>query len=292
MFAWARRLSESHRYRRVFRPRVKTVGQHVRSLFRPPPADKRIIFVSGVQRSGTTLLLELLEQSPATQVFHEGSRAAFGHYMMRDLEMIRRLYERSPAAFVAMKALHEADRLPFLLDSFPDARAIWIYRRYDQVVASIMRKWPGGRNRVDEIVDDPTAGEWRGLGMSASTRRILIDHYRPDINDATAQALFWWWRNQLFFDLGLDEEDRVMLFKYEDLVKEPWPSLRKIYDFAGLEPNASMLRIIKTEPARTRDLPVEPAVRDLCDAQLRRFDARAGRGSDPVSDPDPLAAAP
>jgi hypothetical protein len=274
VFALPKQVARSHRYRRIIKPRLKTAVQYMTSLFREID-KKQLLFVSGVQRSGTTLLLELLELSPEARVFHEGSRVAFENFMMRDVETIRRLYEKSPATLIALKALHEAHKLPSLLEAAPSAKAIWIYRHYDAVVRSTVRTWPGGRNQIDDVVRDPATGGWRGLGMSASTLATLRRHYRPDIDDYTAQALFWWWRNELVFDLGLAHDARVFILRYESLLRDPPQKIAELCRFAGLEPERTMPSIIRGERAAIPELPIEPSVRALCDAQLAKLDALA-----------------
>jgi hypothetical protein len=53
-----------------------------------------------------------------------------------------------------------------------------------------------------------------------------------------AAAMFWWARNRLFFDLGLDKRPDVLLCEYEALVAAPRQVMRSIYESCGLDPPA------------------------------------------------------
>ena len=49
----------------------------------------------------------------------------------------------------------------------------------------------------------------------------------------TAAVLFWVVRNQLYFDLGLDRRDDVLLVSYDDFVAEPEVQMRRLCAFIG-----------------------------------------------------------
>ena len=46
-------------------------------------ASRRYLFVGGVQRSGTNMLMDVLERSYETDVYHERDPRAFDGYQMR-----------------------------------------------------------------------------------------------------------------------------------------------------------------------------------------------------------------
>ena len=80
--------------------------------------EQRILLVSGVQRSGTNMVMDLLEASPEADVYHETDPRAFENYMMRDEVTIARLKTRSPFGLFVLKGLHEAERARALIDHF------------------------------------------------------------------------------------------------------------------------------------------------------------------------------
>jgi hypothetical protein len=96
--------------------------------------SRRMIFVAGVQRSGTNMLMDVFEKSLQTDVFHERDRRAFDNYLMRPTSIIRQLYDQSPAPFFVIKALCELQRLESLLKEFAPSKAIWVVRDFEDVV--------------------------------------------------------------------------------------------------------------------------------------------------------------
>jgi len=274
------------KFRRLARRKSKPIRQR---LTRSPAGPKQTVFVAGVQRSGTNMVMDILEQSWQTEVFHEFDPRAFDNYMMRPPAVIGGLIDASPAPWVIVKALHEGHDLAGLLARFKPAKAIWMFRRFDDMINSNMANWPGGRNQIEDIVATPDPGPdpapdpgpdpgrdraaWRGRGMTEATRATVRAHHHPAINDATALGLFWFYRNQLFFDQGLADDRRVQLMRYESLVETPALAVDDLARFLGLRPTEPMRRLVVPGSIAKRPAPeIEPAVRRLCQEMLARLD--------------------
>jgi hypothetical protein len=94
------------------------------------------------------------------------------------------------------------------------------------------------------------------------------------MNDASALGLFWFYRNQLFFDQGFETDRRVALVRYESLVGDPAREVDTIARFLGLRPTEPMRRLITPGSVAKRPPPeIEPDVRRLCQEMLARLDA-------------------
>jgi hypothetical protein len=277
---------ESHPSDRRPRMKANRVGAHVRRLaflgrkqawqrmieLFSSTGEKRVTMVCGVQRSGTNMLMKILERSIETEVYHESDRRAFATHQMRPPSTIRGLIEKSPARRIVIKALCEGDKVSELLDVFAPANAIWMVRRYEDVINSNMKLWPGGRNQLDKIVFDRNAGAWRGRGMTDETHALIRRHYRPEMNDASALALFWYYRNQLLFDQRLDEDPRFLVLRYESLVQDPEGYGALIARFAGVGFMPSMVNFVFSDSVRKRPSPgIDPPIRSLCDGMLDRL---------------------
>ena len=258
------------------RVRGKSVRQVItRGLSTQQP---RVILVSGVQRSGTNMLMDALERHWKTDVYHEYDSRAFDQYYMRDLATIEALHARSKARFFVIKALLEAHRLREIGDHFPGSKLVWMFRNYADMINSHMVSWPGFRERIDEIVVDPASAGFRGLGMSAQSLEFIRAHYRPDLNDASALALFWIYRNQLFFDQSLEEDPDSLVLRYEDIVTRPAPTLSKACERLGLPYSPGIHRHIHAKSISKRASPdIEAAIEGRCEAMLERLEAAAER---------------
>lgn len=230
-------------------------------------SEQKVIFVCGVQRSGTTLLMRIFDRSWSTAVFHEHFKSAYHRNSLRELNVLQDIAARSGAEFVIFKALNDSFRLSELLETFAESRAIWAFRYYDAVVNSILKRWPGERNRIDEIVSDPESGGWRGRGMSQATLNTLRQLYRKDMSDASAEALFWLHRNQLLFDQNLHTDSRVILSNYEALVTNPKAEIAKIQKLTGISFTAAMYQLVSSASLKKGEeiSKIDPAIRTVCD---------------------------
>jgi len=252
---------------------------------------QRFLLVSGVQRSGTNMIMDLLEASPEADVYHETDPRAFENYMMRDEVTIARLVERSRFPLFVLKALHEAERARALLDRFDPGRFIWVFRNWADVVNSNMRSWPGGRNQIEDVVRDPSAARWRGRGMTPETHAMVRDAYRPGMNDASAQELFYVYRNQLLFDQALERDPRTLVLDYDAFVANPGAGVRELAQFAGVAVTERMLAIPSAAVARRKSPPeVLPHIAGLAErmhARLREAALGATASTGPKARAEP-----
>ncbi len=235
--------------------------------------DKKVVFVAGAQRSGTNMIMNVIERHPDTYVFKESGPRAFDGFMMRAIFHIEKLVDGAIAPIVVVKALHEAHDLYWMLDHFAGSKLVWMFRDYVDVINSNQRRFKAQRNYLDEIVKDPRRGFWRGLGMTEETLSIVREHYSEDLDDNAAQALFWYYRNQLFFDQKFDKDDRVLLIKYEPFVTEPLNFLDRIVSFIKLEAEPALVKSVHSSSIRKNEPPEIPAnIITLCDGMRDRLD--------------------
>jgi len=235
-------------------------------------APKSVILVSGVQRSGTNMIMDFYDRSLETTIFYETDKRVYESYHLRTWPELKRNIAVSPSRIVALKALLEAHELSSLLDAFAPAKLVWIFRPYDDMVNSYMQNWPGGRNEIDKVIKDPDSAAWRGKGMTAETHAILKRHYDPAMNNASALALFWYYRNQLIFDQSLHDDNRCKLVFYDDLVGLPETCGRNLAEFSGLVPDSRLWSGFHWSSVRRRPPPdIAPEIRRLNDQMLEKL---------------------
>ncbi|MDH3603711.1 MAG: hypothetical protein OEU26_29220, partial [Candidatus Tectomicrobia bacterium] len=93
-------------------------------------ASTRAIFVFGAQRSGSRLPIQVMERSPDILTYSEGHSRAFNGVLLKQRETLVHLLDQSPFPVVAFKPICESHRAVELLDTFPGARALWIFRHF------------------------------------------------------------------------------------------------------------------------------------------------------------------
>lgn len=227
----------------------------------------RPIWVVGVQRSGTNMLVRGLERAPEFEVRNENDRTAFERFRLVDGAALR-LVERSRHRFVLFKPLCDSHRTPELLDGFGDGgRAIWAYRGVDGRVRSSLAKF-GDTNL--QVLRRIAAGEgddlWQAQRLSDDSRALIERFDYDTMTPETAAALFWYVRNRLYFELGLDAREDVTLASYDTMVTEPERMMRHLCAFIGLDYRPSLVahvdgRALAERPA----LAIDPEVRARCD---------------------------
>ena len=87
---------------------------------------RQVSFVFGCQRSGTKMVMWVLEKSPATRIYHENHASAFSDFQLRPDPIIRALVQASPAPAQIFKPICDSHRAGELLNQHPGSRALWI----------------------------------------------------------------------------------------------------------------------------------------------------------------------
>jgi hypothetical protein len=249
------------------------------------------VYLVGLQRSGTNMLVRGLEESPQVDVRNENDRAAFRHFLLRPPATIRELVARSGHRIVLMKPLCDAHRTNELLDRMDTptpGRAIWAVRDVDGRVRSATAKFGDTNLRVLREIAAGETGIWQAGGLSASNRELIGGFDYSTMTPESAAALFWYVRNSLYFDLGLDRRDDVLLVSYDRMVEEPEREMRLICAFLDFPYDRRLVAHIELRDRPGRDpLPIDPLVRARCDeltgrlnAALDRMAGGAGRPAD------------
>ena len=246
----------------------KSAYQWVR---RRSPAQ--VVFVAGMQRSGTNMLMDRLERSYLTDVYHERDPRAFDNYRMRERAVIHGLVAQSRAPTFVIKALCELDRLGELMAEFAPAKTVWIVRDYRDAVPSALNSFGNFTKQVARIAADRLVDDWRAGGMSEVTHGIVRGLWHAEMNEVSAAALIWYFRNVLYFEQGFDRDPRVRLVFYERLVQEPEQECSAIFEFLGVPWSEDITRGVFASSIRHKPLSgIEPAVAELCEGLARRFE--------------------
>lgn len=259
---------------RFYRRQVKTLRQVAYGWDHP----KQVSFVFGCQRSGTKMLMRVLDKSPATRIFHENHASAFRDFQLRSDRTVRALVRMNPAPCQIFKPICDSQRADELLARFSDAHAIWLYRHYDDVANSAVEKW-GGHQR--EVVAAVASGAvegwgWRTERVPAPVVEAIRAVYRPDLGDEEGALLFWYMRNALYFELGLHREPRARLVKYEDLARRPEDTFPPLFAHLGVPFSAESIAGVHADSVGRRQPPrASEAIRALCADLLARMDGTA-----------------
>jgi hypothetical protein len=165
------------------------------------------------------------------------------------------------------------------LARFPDARLIFVYRRYGDVVNSSVKKFgPADRlAHVNAWIADDFA-EFAPIAPPAETKAVVRRLWKPSLSPESAAALYWLFYNRLYFDLGLDREERAKLIGYEFMVANPDAYIKDACDFLGLKFEPAMIDgIFATSVGRDNPPPMDEDIAAACEALWKRLQAAASK---------------
>lgn len=198
-----------------------------------PPDDRLGLFIFGCQRSGTTMLVDLLDSSDDVTTFGEGTNRALRSHRLRNPERVTKLIRSGPAPVTAMKPICDAHLADVILDQHHGSRAVWIWRNPLDVARSALAHW--GSHQL-EVMASIRSGRfddvgWRGERIPAETLEAID---RVPLRTAWDGAvLMWFMRTSLYLTLGLDDDDRVLLIDYDALTQHPRHAVDRLFGHIG-----------------------------------------------------------
>jgi len=236
------------------------------------------VFIFGEMRSGTNMLTECMDRSLRTEVFNETDDVAFDGYALRNDAHIGRLIAKTRADCVVFKSLADSARARELLKTFQGSKGIWIYRRFEDVVNSALKKWTEHSQYLRYVLEEPEKARWRRMNLSDDTLKLIRAHYERGLSDASARALIWYVRNSLYFEQNLDEHEAMRLINYEKLVSAPEAHLRKVFGFVGLGFELNFVGHVSTNSVKKDVAPeIDDAVLELCNSMWQRLNDALGK---------------
>jgi len=188
------------------------------------------------------------------------------------LGRIRRL----PFEVVAAKPLVESASATALMDAGGAVKAVWMLRHYAGVARSNVSRF-GVDNPYRDLqpIRSRDALDWRYKGMTEETWETVIALLNRRLTPFDAAALFWWTRNQLYFDQRLWQDDRIRILRYERACNQPDEVIRSLSSHIGLElPRGSIAPRVRAQPFPPETKELHPDVERLCRKLWDSFEGR------------------
>jgi hypothetical protein len=276
----------------------KYLYQNLKSLDSQEP--KKIVFIFGCQRSGTTLMQQIFDKDFNTKVYGEFDAKVYGeysetgrsangkHFRLKPLEEVKAVMDRDRARLIVAKPIVETQNALKLLAYFPGSKALFMYRNYAAVASSNLKLF-GRMNGINNLwpIVNGASPNWRSEGVRQEIRAMVAARFHENMNPYDAAALFWYVRNRFFFDLALDQHPSVMPFRYEDLLRSPADMIARVYHFVGMEcPPAGAPLVRGASSGNGKDVKLSPDIDRLCRDLLARLDhafAQAGTSGERVA---------
>jgi hypothetical protein len=252
----------------------------------PHPTTKKLpVFILGCNRSGTNMVCAAIGKSPHGWAFQESEFSpAFNGYYLRADWIIERLIRHSPASIISFGSILDSQFANDLLARFEGARAIWVYRRYEDVTNSCIRMSWG--HHLKDLVRWVSQGELERLGargqyINDEMVELFGELYHENISYEDSICLYWYMRNQLYFDLNLNENPRVLLVQYEDTVLKREKAFRRVFNFLDHPYDPEVIGgIFSSSVSKNPQPDLDPDILEVCSALKYRLDTRYAETSD------------
>jgi hypothetical protein len=240
------------------------------------------VFVVGVQRSGTNMLVRGLGMAPEVEVHNESDSRAFERYKLRPDPVIEAIVAASRHTHVLFKPLCDSHRTDRLLDELHTAspgRGVWVYRDVDGRVRSALAKFGDGNLQVlREFADGTNTARWHVQRISAASADLVRSFDYDELSPASGAALMWLIRNRLYFELGLDRRPDVRIVCYNDFLVEPDATMRGLCRFLDFPFTSSLVEHVTARAATYREpLDIDPVIRMHCDTLSQQLAAAVAR---------------
>ena len=233
-------------------------------------------FLVGCNRSGTSMLVFQLSRTWQVRLYNEWDPAAFENWRLRDLSVIEGLVKSSHAPITLFKPICDTYRTHVLLSRFPTAKVLFAFRHYDDVVNASLEGRHWDRTVTGWVSTD--FAEFSTMPAPEETRQFISSRWTPSLNRASGAALYWAFRNRLFFDLHLDQREDVRAVKYEAVVFEPRKELESLCEFLGIQFHRRMAEGIFSSDVKGNPPPaIDEQIRADCEDLWQRLCDQAGR---------------
>jgi hypothetical protein len=124
------------------------------------------------------------------------------------------------------------------------------------------------------IIDD--FSEFSPISPPEVTKAYVRSLWQPFLSPESGAALYWLYYNRLYFDLHLDQDERVRLIRYESLSSAPEEQVESLCHFLGLPFEEQLVEGIFSSSIGRNPAPViDASLRDECEALWQQLSAHA-----------------
>lgn len=241
--------------------------------------ESKILFIVGCQRSGTSLMNRIFTRDLRVSVYREASKLsskdAAEKIRLNPLNEVRQIISKNKALLIVAKPLVESQNVLELLKNFPNSKALWMYRNYRDVAKSNPQRFGANQGILDlKPIVQSDRENWRGEKVSDYVRSIVTQHFSEDMNVHDAAALFWFARNQLFYELNLEQNAQVFICRYEELVAKPLKMMKNIYKFLNMdfEETEKINEVHSKAIGGGNTVDLSPPIEQLCNELQQKLD--------------------
>ena len=166
-----RRLIAEDRLNPADRLRTAAAKRRWRRRHGVTAGEARPVYLVGLQRSGTNMLVRGLDEAPEVEARNENDQTVFRRFRLRGDDVLLGTVGRSRHRVVLVKPICDSHRVDELL-ALPTAvpgRALWMWRDVDDRARSEVAKFGDANRRALRAIADGTIGE---IGRASCRERV------------------------------------------------------------------------------------------------------------------------
>lgn len=230
-----------------------------------PIKTKKIIYIMGCQRSGTSMLIRLFDWSKSTVIFKELDEL-FVDMRLKPYKQRNKIIDNSGARYVVAKPLLDSQHIKSILESDARISIIWPYRHFLSVAESNLKRFGhlNGHKDLSFIIKND-ANDWRNEELTNAERALVKDRVSSGLSDHDAAALFWYLRNKPLLSLPRDYLTRIEVLNYERFVDDPkvfGPLIFQRLEIGKFPINA--LKEIRNVQQNVNMRPLDESINNMC----------------------------
>lgn len=223
---------------------IEEFKYHLRNLlalrFLSAAVSGNLFLIFGCQRSGTTLLLSVLNAHPKITAVDETEFPS--PYPFPSAQ--RLMLQKASNAYLCFKILEHSHRLDFLKNYYPHAKILWPIRNPRSTIASMISL----KNSEGDWIDRCAINEIERLQPFFGEEIKQWDLLK--LSKVEIGAIYWLYKNK-YPDILKKNSFDVLVFKYEDFIQNQEEMLKKITAFLELEWDKSLLKFYQKNSGKT-----------------------------------------
>jgi len=259
---------------------VSKLSKLIKPIFQKifyPKGHQHVLLIMGCQRSGTTLISNVFDQIRYARVFGEFSSLSNidpSRIRLNPIDNVKKQLHSVSAPLVVTKPLVESQNATYLLNHIKNSHILWVIRDYKDVALSDIKKFTksAGHGNILPIIKGEL-NNWRAENISKETLTIINELYSDKLNALEYACLFWYVRNILYFEQGLDKLDTTTTWSYEQFVSEPLNHINILLTKLKLkvQPNKVVNNVFDHSVGSAENFDINADITILCESLMGRF---------------------
>ena len=242
--------------------------------------SKKVIFIVGCQRSGTTMLQNVFSNDWRTRIFSERNKITNkrkNSLRLKNETKLSKSLENISSSLLILKPLAETQSINEYNERISNSHVLFLYRNYKDVANSYVKAFNGVVSKdVKSILNINPSKKWLYESLEKSSRNVIRKYHQNDINNYEKACLVWCARNIAFLHQNIASRADTLMLKYENFVNDPEESIQQIYEFLNVRPPCYRITkgVYSKSIGKGESIDISKDIERLCEEILQLMDKK------------------